>query len=462
MEEVASMLHAGKIWCINPVQSYDVSRLDSALLTLSKGKHIGKFVVSYEHPQSMVRIIAPVPRARFKSDAEYVLVGGLGGFGRSILRWLIARGAQHLTIFRRSTTIEEEAKRMIQDPSMRGVSVSLRQVDVTSQDQVHRNLAEIARLRPVMGIIHAAMQPVDTNFDQISYQTWKLGLSAKVQGTINLHTASMALDLPLDFFIMTGSIMSVLGPAAHATYCASNAFQDAFARYRRSLGLPGCTISFGLITEITEVARRDLIIKANRRQQLYMSNGELETLQLFEAAFLGNPPESDGTLGWQRYDTLAASTITAFWDPTKLADAYHEGLETDWHKNKKYSHIVRAFKNQLDDTDLPSQAQKRRPAVLDAVDDALGRGSKEEAVGLVVVAISGRMAGLLEIDQESVDPRRGVAEYGVDSLIAVEMRNWLQAVFNHSIPLLKLLDERTTSMTLAELVIVARAEATRQ
>lgn len=458
MEEVASLLREGTIKPVEEIHSYDVSKLETALLTLSRGKHVGKFVVTYEDPDAQVKMAAPVSRASFSPDADYVLVGGLGGFGRSIVRWFAARGAQHLTIFRRSQKVDEEAQMMIDDLASKGVSITLRQVDVTSKEQVQAALADVARIRPVKGIINAAMQPVDTAFDQLPYETWKFGLSAKVQGSINLHDASVALALPLDFFVMTGSIMAVLALPTNATYCASNAFQDAFARYRRSLGLPACTIGFGLIAEITEVARLDLVVRANKRQQLYMDNGELETLQLLEAAFLPSPAETDGSLGWTAHDPLAASTMTAFWDPAKLAQTYEDGLDPVWRRNKRYAHVIRAFTNQLQGSDRPLQASDGKPAVLAAVDAALASGASEQALEMVVDVIVERIAGLLEIEKEGMDPGRGVAEYGVDSLIAVELRNWFVAVFEQTVPLLKLLDERTTIRTLAEEVVAARAK----
>ncbi|KAJ4289017.1 hypothetical protein N0V90_011359 [Kalmusia sp. IMI 367209] len=461
MEEVESMLRAGTIQPIDAVQSYDISKLDTALLSLSKAKHIGKFVVSYENPDSLVKMVAPVPRASFGPDAEYVLVGGLGGFGRSIIRWLAVRGARHLTIFRRSTTVDEEAQLMIDDLASKGVTVNLRQVDVTCMDQVKGTLADVSRVRPVKGILHAAMNPVDTAWDHLPYETWKFGLGSKVQGTINLHEASLALELPLDFFVLTGSIMAVAALPAHATYCTANAFQDAFARYRRSLGLPACTIGFGLITEITAVARRDMTIRTNKRHHLY-GNGELETMQLLEAAFLDSPPEADGSLGWQSHDPLATSTLTAFWDPAKMTTAYVEGQEPVWHSNKKYSHILRALKNQLGASDRPLHSQAGKPAIVGAVDAAIKSGTKEEAVILVATAVVERIAGLLEIETESIDPSRGVAEYGVDSLIAVELRSWVVSMFDQSIPLLKLLDERNSITNLAETVVNGRAEAIAQ
>jgi NADPH:quinone reductase-like Zn-dependent oxidoreductase len=56
MQEVSGLLRLGAIRPITPVTSFDVSRLDQALLYLSKGQHIGKIVVTYEDKSSLVRV----------------------------------------------------------------------------------------------------------------------------------------------------------------------------------------------------------------------------------------------------------------------------------------------------------------------------------------------------------------------------------------------------------------------
>jgi acyl transferase domain-containing protein/NADPH:quinone reductase-like Zn-dependent oxidoreductase/NADP-dependent 3-hydroxy acid dehydrogenase YdfG/acyl carrier protein len=457
MQEVGSMLRAGTIRPIDAIQTFDVSKLDFALLSLSKGKHIGKFVVSCENPNSVVKMTVPVPRASFDPNAEYVIVGGLGGFGRSILRWLVVRGARHLTVFRRSAALDREAQILIEDLASEGATVNLMQVDVTVRAQVEAALSEVSRRYPVKGLLHAAMNPVDTTFDRLPYETWKFALSCKVEGTINLHEASLALGLPLDFFVLTGSIMSAMALPAHVGYCTANAFQDAFSRYRKSLGLPSCTIGFGLITEVTAIARRDATLSLNKRNHIY-STGELETLQLLEAAFIDSPAEADGSYGWQGFDPLAAAQLTAYWDPWKLAGVRLKGPEPVWHSNKKFSHVVRALKHQLSASDQLTQSKAAKPAVVGDVDAAIRSEMKEEAVRIATMAILERIAELLEIEVESMDAGRSVAEYGVDSLVAVELRSWIMATFHKAVPLLKLLDERMSITNLAEAVVAERAE----
>lgn len=82
-------------------------------------------------------------------------------------------------------------------------------------------------------------------------QTWQGVLDPKVQGSINLHEA--LIDEPLDFFVMTSSVLGAIGASTQSNYAAANAFLDHMARYRWSMGLQACSIALGMIVEVGHV-----------------------------------------------------------------------------------------------------------------------------------------------------------------------------------------------------------------
>ena len=74
-----------------------------------------------------------------------------------------------------------------------------------------------------------------------------------VGGTINLHNA---LDgQPLDFFLMWSSWTAIFGTATQSNYLATCSFMDAFARYRRSLGLPATSLDLSQIIATGAIKR---------------------------------------------------------------------------------------------------------------------------------------------------------------------------------------------------------------
>ena len=78
----------------------------------------------------------------------------------------------------------------------------------------------------------------------MSYEQWRAAMEPKVLGTLNLH---QMLGDALDFFILLSSGAGIIGSYAQGNYCAGNTFQDAFARYRASLGLPVRYIDVGSV-----------------------------------------------------------------------------------------------------------------------------------------------------------------------------------------------------------------------
>ncbi|KAF2748444.1 ketoacyl-synt-domain-containing protein [Sporormia fimetaria CBS 119925] len=454
MQQVDEMWRSGIIQPIDTISVFDVAYVDAALSSAAHGNGFVKVVVSYGNDSTIK--VAVSARATFDPDAEYIIVGGLGGLGRSIIRWMITRGARHFTVFSRSTSPAEEARPMLKEVEASGATVMLKRVDITSQEQVNETISYLSRERPIKGILNAAAGFDSGVFEKMPYEAWENGLAAKVRGTVNLHAASLAYGLPLDFFVMTSSLHVVIGAPAQAAYCAGNAFQDAFARYRRSLGLPAFSTALGLIAEITKVGESQALRSLIHRNQMY-AHGELEFLRLLEAAFLETPSLGENNGTWRDFDGLATAQVLAYGDPRRLAAEFRDNQEPKWRQDKKFAHIVRAMKDCLDTIDEPTQP-KGEDAVTEKLDRHIRAAQKQAAAQLVTREMIKCMASLLSMEAEAIDPSRSVAHYGVDSLIAVELRSWILGTFDSKMPLLKLLDERLSIAVLADGIVADRAE----
>jgi len=96
-------------------------------------------------------------RARFDSEATYILAGGLGGLGRSIISWMMDRGARHFAILSRKGRADSEAVAFVNGLKSRSACVHMHSCDISVRDDVLNTVEEITRFRVVKGIIHAAM-----------------------------------------------------------------------------------------------------------------------------------------------------------------------------------------------------------------------------------------------------------------------------------------------------------------
>jgi NADPH:quinone reductase-like Zn-dependent oxidoreductase/SAM-dependent methyltransferase len=252
MKTVDEHYRAGLIAPVHPFTASCVSKLDQTLLGFSKGTHVGKLVVTFQS-DALVRMAPPAPRTSFDPAARYIVSGGLGGLGRSVVSWMCTRGARDLIVLSRKGVATDEARMLIDSLTARGVAIQAVACDVSKLDDVLRVVREVSSSdRLIKGVVHAAVSYQDISFDKISIQRWRASLAAKVLGTRNLHEAT--LGLPLDFFVMTTSLESVFALATQSAYTAANVFQDAFARYRRQLGLVASTASFGFVSDVGSLA----------------------------------------------------------------------------------------------------------------------------------------------------------------------------------------------------------------
>ena len=471
MHAVNEHYRAGHIAPIRPFSATDISQLDQVLLGFSKGTHIGKLVVTFQDPDSLVRMMSPAPAARFDPGARYVITGGLGGLGRSMIMWMSDRGAQDLLVLSRRGASSPEAQRLIETLAARGVSVRPVRCDVSDRKQVIRVIDEASSDRPIKGVVHSAVSYQDLTFDKVSIERWQESLAAKVLGTKNLHEATASL--PLDFFVMTTSLESVYALATQSAYTAANNFQDSFARYRKRCGLPASTASFGFINDIGSLSADSTTVDMFARNKA-LTITEPQFLSLLEPAFLNNEQAKAGPQ-WigEQHDPLSAAGFVTCLDPAAMAakkrDEAAAGLPSGstprWYSDGRVSLIMRAFDDAMRHTgDSTAQAADRdgKSAVAclrREFDEAVKKADPEDrakTVTLVTGAITTAVAEMLFVDATGVNPAKTVADHGVDSLIAAELRNWFLLALGTNVSMLDLLDAHTSISALGANIVNAR------
>ncbi len=188
-------------------------------------------------PASALTTTSPI-----KATATYLITGGLGALGLAMAHNLIDQGARHLVLSGRSGAVGKEEA--VQALIARGAQVLVAQADVAVAADVAQLLAQIkASCPPLQGIIHAAGLLDDGVLRQQSAERFTKVLAPKVQGAWQLHEQTS--DLALDFFVCFSSVASLFGSPGQGNYAAGNAFMDALVHYRRALGQAGQSINWG-------------------------------------------------------------------------------------------------------------------------------------------------------------------------------------------------------------------------
>ncbi len=191
-------------------------------------------------------------RTLIREDGSYLITGGLGPLGLDFAKWLARNGAKHFVLNSRSGP-SEFAEKNIAELMRSGVNIKVIQGDVSKLDDVKNILDQInLSMPPLRGIIHAAGVLDDSTLDHLSWERFSKVMSPKVEGSWNLHV--LTKNVPLDFFILFSSAASLFGNPGQSNHAAANSFMDSLAHHRKASGLHGLSINWGAWGDIGKAA----------------------------------------------------------------------------------------------------------------------------------------------------------------------------------------------------------------
>jgi acyl transferase domain-containing protein/aryl carrier-like protein len=403
-----------------PHRTWPIAEAVDAFRFLQQGKHIGKVVLS---TQGQGQAVAAVPAEdepwTCRAEATYLITGGLGGFALVVARWLAGRGARHLVLLGRRGRLTPGAAEAVAELERLGTRVIVRAGDVARPEDLDVVLAGIDReLPPLRGVVHAAMVLEDALLTNLDDDRMDRVLAPKVNGTWNLHLRT--IHRPLDFFVMFSSLSSVFGHAGQANYAAANAFLDALAWHRRALGLPALTINWGYLGEAGYLARH---------------------------VELGERLERQGVLSLKLEDALAALEKVLLRGHVqasvmRLDPSRWRGLGVTGRVPPRLAHLC-----------LQAEAGRGGPATHPGWPgrDALLAATPGERRGLLETLLREEVARVLATVPERLDVDRPLLQLGLDSLMAVELRNWIEVELRINLPVVELMRSPSLSL-LAELL----------
>ncbi|MEP7048695.1 MAG: SDR family NAD(P)-dependent oxidoreductase [Pseudomonadota bacterium] len=232
-----------------PQTLYPIEKAQEAFRFMGQGRHTGKIVLTQR--------VAPEVRA----NATYLISGGLGGLGLACARGLVERGARHVVLLgRRAPT--PEAERAIDALTGFGATITVVQGDVSVEADVASLMQQIrSTLPPLRGVLHAAGSVDDGMLVEQDWSRFERVMAPKVAGTWHLHALTHACQL--DFFVMFSSGAALLGSPGQGNYAAANSFMDGLAYVRQAEGRHGLSINWGSWAEVGMAAS---VSEAHRRR----------------------------------------------------------------------------------------------------------------------------------------------------------------------------------------------------
>lgn len=398
-----------------PQQVFPVGDAVNAFRCMQHARHVGKIVVSMRETPAAV-VPAEDEPLTLRDDASYLVTGGLGGFGLAVAQWLVERGARHLVLVGRRGVADEATQKVLDDLAAKGAHIVVKRTDISRETDVATLLAEIDReLPPLRGIFHSAMVLEDSLLLKLDDDLMKRVLAPKMQGSWNLHRQTQ--NRPLDFFVLFSSLSSVFGHAGQGNYAAANLFLDALAHHRRALGLPALSVNWGYLGEVGYLAQRPQLGERLERQGV-LSFSVGQALSLLERAL--------------HRQLTQVSVMRVDWSRWR-------GLGVTGRLSPRFGHLL---KNRAGSTGSDGPLAPR---------EAVQAAAAEERHGVIGTLLRDKVARILGDSSARLDAEKSLVQLGVDSLMAVELRNWIEEELRVTLPIVELMRSPTLNR-LAELV----------
>ncbi|SPO00225.1 related to polyketide synthase [Cephalotrichum gorgonifer] len=411
--EVKHLLRRGRIETASPLHVFPASDAKAAFKMLQTGDFVGKVVIA---PRKDDVVQAPARKLSqlLRPDATYVLIGGTGGLGRGLAQWMVDQGARSIVLVSRSGTATGKVKELIDRASATGANIVVRSCDVANRASVDKLVSTgVEGLPPVGGVVHGSMVLDDVLYEKMTHSQWTTVMESKVHGAWNLHHA--LANQPLDFFIAFSSVASSVGNRGQAAYAAANAFLNAFVQHRRGLGLPAASIDPTAISDIgylAENAEAAAEVAKNLGSDLIC---EAEVLSLVGAAMTGDLERSCGS------HTITGVRMTPSMQPF-------------WTHDAKFKHLREAM-----EVLAAAEASTSGPTTISYNVALKAAKGLDEAQDVVCRGLVFKIASVLMMEEEELDITRSLSHYPLDSLVAIEIRNFITREFEANMQVLELL-----------------------
>jgi hypothetical protein len=255
----------------------------------------------------------------------------------------------------------------------------------------------------------------------MSVEDYHGALACKVQGTWNLHNVALEQNLPLEFFTLLSSISGVVGQKGQANYAAGNSVLDAFAEYRKGLGLPACSVDLGVIEDVGYIHNHDGM-QQNLDTSIWTGINESLLRRILEYSIYQ-----------QRFETqLNPKSSTQLVTGIPVPQPSDSQLARD----ARFAPLFITAGSGNGSSAGGNDSGKEIKAFLLMV---RSKADLNDTTTVAVDVLNNHLTKTLRL-AEPMEPGRPLSIYGLDSLAAVEIRNWVRMTLGAELTTLEIVN----------------------
>ncbi|KAH8126627.1 hypothetical protein FP744_10009313 [Trichoderma asperellum] len=408
-----NMIQEGNLALISPITTSHASNVAQQLRVMQAGDQLGKAVFKLDSSLPL-KIQPQKPKsAALRENSSYFVAGGNGSLDVAVAKYLAKLGACRL-IVRQGSDIEALAD----DIKKLGADIAIIPGNVSDRPFADQ-LKEASVGVPLKGIILGDSETHNADVKGLSHSQWSAAVESTTAGILSLQNA---FGSELDFFILLNSTSLVVGSPEQGIAGAIGAFRDSFARFQASQGFPVKAIDIGIVQQETSDDARNALPASDIQSQTVD-----EALAVINYAIqnpiVANPSQAQIVCGANQFAPDPASPAT------RRPDA-------------RFAHVW---------SRAAPRASKSGEDAFDVQAVLRSASSAEVAVEAVYTGLKEKLAGLLAVPTKEIQSDRSVSSYGVDSLISVELRNWITGYLGGHVQMLELMSS-LSMMQLSDLI----------
>lgn len=403
-----------------PYRIFSYDEISAAFRLMQSSGHIGKIIVT--PPEKGKDPVLPQSQGALKmSSGVYLVVGGVGGFGLEAATWLAAKGASYIALATRSGVSDAATERAIEQWKRHGVAASIHRCDVTNEHQLADLLAQLRKIGPIKGILHAAMVLDDALIANLTPERNAPVIHTKVGGAALLDKLTEQDDL--DLFLLFSSATTMVGNPGQSNYVAANGYLEGLARLRRQRGKPALAVGFGAIADAGFLAR----------------NAEVNELL----------SKRIGKSAMKAKDALRFVEDYMSSVPSKNNDGMVVIADIDWSAAVGLEIVKKPLFSTIGISKMSQQAAPGEQLDIHAM--IVGKAA-DEVDEILHTLIAAELSSILRVAETSITREKGLRDIGLDSLMAMELGTSFEQKTGIDLPLSAISD----GTTVGDLVVKLR------
>ena len=411
----------------DPASAYDAFRY------MQQGQHIGKICVSVRKSPVSTELGTKLSKRRrsleLNDSVSYLLVGGLGGLGRAISRWMVEHGARYLIYLSRNAGVSVDDGLFIKELNSMGCHVRVVRGSVTKIEDVTKAIK--GATRPLKGILQMSMVLRDENLLKMTLGQWEASSMPKIQGTWNLHNSALSAGLDLDFFVLFSSLSGIIGQLGQANYAGANTFLDACMQYRNNLNLPASTIDIGAVADVGYISENPRLIQ----KMSTLGFRAVKEQEVLDALLVAMTAKGDKCL---TYDKTPSNYV----DHDNFVLGLASSIPLDSPANRavwKHDRRMAIYHNTGTDDSDPAASKATFKSYVNQAKADISILKSTDTAALFVKEIGKKLNALLLKPDDDLNTSMSLADLGLDSLVGIELCAWWKQVFGFKISVLEML-----------------------